>query len=179
MSSVLATKITKAMINRAGYIPLETTTDEGGFIGIFDESFMYYTFKDCLKVQDSNFNKWVCYWDGLPFAVVCDVKADKLANGFVKIAILSKNEVPISEIGTMPGNSNILFGTIINGKLLNTKGVQQFVVDNLSKTKSSNIDIQVSQPAQTQRKADKTVLSNAEIKNLKEAMEQNWGITLK
>lgn len=177
MSSVLATKITKAMINRAGYIPLETTTEEGGFLGIFDESFMYYTFKDCLKVQDANFNKWVCYWEGVPFAVVCDVKADKLVNGFVKIAILSKTEVPISEIGAMPGNSNTTFGHIVNGKFMNAKAVQKFVTEGLSRGTSVGVDVQVAKPVQ--RKADKTVLSNDEIKNLKEAMAKNWGITLK
>lgn len=175
MSSVLATKITKAMINRAGYIPLETITDEGGFLGIFDESFMYYTFKDCLKVSNANFNKWVCYWDGVPFAVVCDVKADKLVNGFVKIAILSKTEVPLTEIGAMPGNSNTVFGTMINGKFLNERGVQKFVVDGL--TRGTSVDVQVAKPVQ--RSAEKTVLSNDEIKNLKEVMAKNWGVTLK
>lgn len=177
MSSVLATKITKSMINRAGYIPLETTTDEGGFLGIFDESFMYYTFKDCLKVQNSSFNKWVCYWEGLPFAVVCDVKADKLANGFVKIAILSKTEVPISEIGVMPGNSNTVFGHIVNGKFMNSKAVQKFVTEGLNRGTSIGVDIQPTQPVL--RKVDKTILSNDEIKRLKEIIATNWGITLK
>ena len=175
MSSVLATKITKAMINRSGYIPLETVQDEGGFTGIMDSDFMYYTFKDCLKVENPDFNKWICYWEGLPFAIVCDVKADKLANGFVKIAVLSKTEVPLSVIGEMPGNRNIVFGHIINNKFMNTKSMQNFVTQSLARG-GVEPDVAV---AQVQKTANKTVLSNSEIKNLKAEMEKNWGINLK
>lgn len=173
MSSVLATKITKSMINRSGYIPIESTMDNGGFLSIMDDDFMYYTFKDCLKVDRTDFHKWVCYWDSYPFAIVCDVKADKLANGYTKVAILSKNIVPVSEIGEFPGKSNVCFGSLLKGKFLTNKGIQKFVNDNIN-----GIDIQVTTTKTTQKK-EKTVLSNDQIKNLKHEIEQNWGISLK
>ena len=77
----------------------------------------------------------------------------------------------------MPGNSNTTFGHIVNGKFMNAKAVQKFVTEGLTRGTSVGVDVQVAQPVQ--RKADKTVLSNAEIKNLKEAMAKNWGVTLK
>lgn len=175
MSSVLATKITKSMINRAGYIPIETTMEGGGFLSIMDDEFMYYTFKDCLKVDRTDFHKWVCYWDSYPFAIICDVKADKLANGFTKVAILKKQIVAVSEIGEFPSKRNVCFGSLLNGKFLTNKGVQKFVNDNLG-----NVDVQVSTRVNpSTSKKEKIVLSNSEIKNLKEEMQRNWGITLK
>lgn len=167
MSSVLATKITKSMINRSGYIPIESTMEDGGFLGIMDDDFMYYTFKDCLKVDRTDFHKWVCYWDSYPFAIVCDVKADKLANGYTKVAILDKKIVPVSEIGEFPSKRNVCFGSLLKGKFLTNKEVQQYVTDNMGSIKTST------------DKQPKVVLSNDQIKNLKEEMQRNWGINLK
>lgn len=175
MSSVLATKITKSMINRAGYIPIETTMDNGGFLSIMDDDFMYYTFKDCLKVDRTDFHKWVCYWESYPFAIVCDVKADKLANGYTKVAILNKQIVPVSEVGEFPSKRNICFGSMLKGKFLTNKAVQQFVTDSLG-----DADVLVSTRTNTSTaKKEKTVLSNEQIKNLKEEMQRNWGCVLK
>ena len=167
MSSVLATKITKSMINRSGYIPIESTMEDGGFLGIMDDDFMYYTFKDCLKVDRTDFHKWVCYWDSYPFAIVCDVKADKLANGYTKVAILDKKIVPVSEIGEFPSKRNVCFGSLLKGKFLTNKEVRQYVTDNMGSIKTST------------DKQPKVVLSNDQIKNLKEEMQRNWGINLK
>lgn len=177
MSSVLATKITKPMIGRAGYIPIETTMEDGGFLSIMDDDFMYYTFKDCLKVDRTDFHKWICYWDSYPFAIVCDVKADKLANGYTKVAVLSKKIVPVSEIGEYPAKRNTTFGYILNNKFTNSgKGVQQYVNENLG-----TIDVQVSKAASTRstEKKEKKVLTEAEIKHFKEEMQRNWGCTFK
>ncbi|AFC21937.1 hypothetical protein GAP32_479 [Cronobacter phage vB_CsaM_GAP32] len=175
MSSVLATKITKSMINRAGYIPIESTMEDGGFLGIMDDDFMYYTFKDCLKVNTTDFHKWICYWDNYPFAIICDVKADKLANGYTKVAVLSKTVVPVSEVGEYPSKRNHFFGYLVNGKLRTSQGLQQFVTDSMG-----NVDVAVSRPvARSTDKKEKTVLSNEQIKNLKEEMQRNWGVTLK
>ena len=177
MSSVLATKITQSMINRAGYIPIETTMEEGGFLSIMDDDFMYYTFKDCLKIDSTDFHKWICYWEAYPFAIVCDVKADKLANGFTKVAVLSKTIVPVSEIGEYPVKRNHCFGSILNGKFLTNKGMQNFVTDNFG---NADIMMTPSTPkALPVQKKEKTVLSNTELKNLKQEIERNWGITLK
>lgn len=172
MSSVLATKITKNMIGRAGYIPIETTMEDGGFLSIMDDDFMYYTFKDCLKVDSTDFHKWVCYWDTYPFAIVCDVKADKLVTGFTKVAILSKQIVPVSEIGEYPAKRSHCFGHLLDGKFLTTKGVHQYATDNLS-----SIGVQVAKPSTA--KQEKKVLSEAEIKHFKEEMQRNWGCTFK
>lgn len=172
MSSVLATKITKTMINRAGYIPIESIADDGGFLGLMDDDFMYYTFKDCLKVDTTDFHKWICYWEGYPFAIICDVKADKLITGFTKVAVLSKTVVPVSEVGEFIGKRNIFFGQLLNGKLSSVKDVTNFAIQNMGKA-----DVAVSKPQQ--QKKEKIVLSNSEISNLKAEMEKNWGISLK
>jgi hypothetical protein len=161
------------MINRAGYIPIESIADGGGFLGLMDDDFMYYTFKDCLKVDSTDFHKWVCYWEGYPFAIVCDVKADKLITGFTKVAVLSKTVVPVSEIGEYTEKRNITFGQLLNGKFLTTKGVQQYVSNNMGTS-----DVAVAKPMSSQKK-EKIVLSNNEISNLKAEMEKNWGISLK
>lgn len=176
MSSVLATKITQSMINRSGYIPIETTMENGGFQSIMDEDFMYYTFKDCLKVDRTDFHKWVCYWEAYPFAIVCDVKADKLANGFTKVAILSKKIVPVTEVGEFPSKRNVCFGSLLNGKFLTNKGITQFVSDNINTLGVPQTSTRVNVST---GKKEKTVLSNDEIKNLKEEMQRNWGCTLK
>lgn len=161
--SALATKMTNAMIKRAGYLP---------FNSLMDENLMYYTFKDCLKVEHADFRKWVLYWEDFPMAVVCDVKADKLVNGFVKVAILSKNVVPVEEIGLYTHRKNHMYGDIVKGQFRTSTQSQQLVRNELLK----GSDVQV---ASAQKKDQKVVLSNTEISNLKEVMAKSWGITLK
>lgn len=165
--SVLATKMTNAMSKRAGYLP---------FNGLMDENLMYYTFKDCIKIEHENFRKWVLYWEDFPMAVVCDVKADKLVNGFVKVAILNKTIVPVEEIGLYMHRKTHMYGDIVKGEFRTKSQAEEFVRSELLK----GADVQTTtSTASTSKKEQKVTLSNAEISNLKEVMAKNWGITLK
>lgn len=162
--SALATKMTNAMSKRAGYLP---------FNGLMDENLMYYTFKDCIKIEHENFHKWVVYWEDFPMAVVCDVKADKLTNGFVKVAILNKTVVPVEEVGLYANRKTHVYGHMLKGKFCNKTQSEQFVRDEMLK----GADVQVT--STSSKKEQKVTLSNSEISNLKEVMAKNWGITLK
>ncbi|AQW89018.1 hypothetical protein pEaSNUABM50_00517 [Erwinia phage pEa_SNUABM_50] len=166
MSAVLATNMTNNMSNRAGYLT---------FNEIMDENLMYYTFKDCIKYNKEGFHSWICYWEGSPIAVQCTVKASVLANGFTKVAILSKELKTIDEIGMYPAKQHHCLGHVINGRFLNEKGVQSFV----TKSMVDGLPVEVAQSNTVLKSSDKKVLSASEVDHFKKVMAENWGCTFK
>ena len=168
MSFVLATRITSKMINRSGYIPLDSFDD---VIGITDDMFSFYTFNQCIKVKEADFDTWLLYYEGTDTVIKCNVKAEKLANGFVKVLVLNKEEHTLSSIGDM-GSKKITKGHIINGKFIELNKVQKTV----NKLLFENSAVTVAPKVQ---KRKETKVQTSDITELKSLIAKNWNITLK
>lgn len=172
MSAVLATNMSNNMSNRAGYLSLNL---------IMDDNFTTYTFKDCIKYNKEGFGTWMCYWEGTPFVVQCVVKSTVLANGFTKVAILSKDLKMVVDVGTFPGKKNIWAGYIVNGRYQTGSDVQKLVNDTFAKVGSTKpTQVQQSVPErEVLRSSDKKVYTPEEIQHFKNVMQENWGCTFK
>lgn len=156
MTNVLCTQMTSSMSNRAGYLTIKS---------IEEDSMDFYTFKDCIKIENCDFHTWLCYWENSPLVVKFSVKASKLPNGFVKVVILDKELINIEEIGDYPAKRNHCYGYVINNKFSTENNLSTVVSNELKNISSKN--------------SEKKNLSEDEIKNFKEQISKNWGCTLK
>lgn len=164
-----------------------------GFLSInefLDEGLQYYTFDSIVKLHKANFESWVVYWESSPVAVKCTVKADVLPNGFVKVAILSKEVVFTDAIGEYPSNTNHVLGSFFGEKFSNARGIAKMASEFAVAFTAAQISSPVREAmptapaaenaiAEVQRYTKSNMIPDSEVDTFKDIIAKNWGVQLK
>lgn len=179
--TVLATIFKNNMSKRHGFLSINDFMEDRN---------MYYTFDSIFKLHQSNFESWVAYWEGSPVAVKCTVKADVMPNGFVKVAILTKDVVFIDEIGEYPASTNSVFGSFFGARFGDARGIakmaQEFATAFTSAQKATptrealpTAPAAQNAIAEVERYSKSNLIPDSEVSNFKDIIAKNWGVQLK
>lgn len=99
--TVLVTIMKSSMKGKDGYISVQDSDVHNySNIGL-------YIFNKCIKVKTPKpISKWLCYWEGLPFAVEYTVQSEKLCTGYLQVTVLDHKVLDISVIGEYNSKRN-------------------------------------------------------------------------
>lgn len=148
------------------------TQEKEGYLSLSDiENTGEYIFKNTIKLKTSknntntNFTKWIAYWEGTNLAVEMTVLAKALSTGYVKVTIIDKKLRTTDECGEYPVKGTKVFGTMIKDKFMIEKTRDQYIQDVMNEFEN--------RPKPKSKEQLSTEQSQAYIDQIKEA----WGIS--
>lgn len=166
--AVLVTRFKKSHQDKDGYLSANEMMNDGCSTHIF---------KGCLKIKPNktkSFSQWLVYWEDFPFAILCTTHSTWLANGDVKVSILTKELKTIEEIGEYTSKRNYEFGELINSKFVKSSDLQKTIMGIAEESRKKFDNDRKKGNNKTQEK-----ISDDKMKEYSRIIAENWGCKLK